>query len=120
MVNICHFLCRKKELEMICPHCESSRVITRNWGKRLGCAVGSAAGAVVGSTSAISGRKFGAGIEGFGGPTGMAVGGVASAVLGGLLGAACGCAAGEEAGQVFDGRIFDIYACVACGHTFNQ
>jgi uncharacterized protein (DUF983 family) len=44
---------------------------------------------------------------------------LAGALLGGLFGAALGCSAGEEAGQVFDGRIIDIYACEACGHTYN-
>jgi outer membrane lipoprotein SlyB len=75
---------------------------------------------VAGSTASLSGKEIGVGVDIFGGPAGMALSGLAGAVLGGLLGAAIGCSAGEEAGQVFDGRLMNIYACEACGYKFNQ
>lgn len=104
---------------MECQFCGSSRVTTRQWGKRLGCTVGGVAGALSGASAALSCGEIGACAGVLAGPAGMAIGGVAGVLLGGLAGAAVGCMAGEESGSVFDGRVFHDHQCEECGHSFT-
>lgn len=45
---------------MECPVCGSRRVTVRQWGKRIGCAVGGVAGALSGTSAAMSCGELGA------------------------------------------------------------
>jgi hypothetical protein len=97
---------------MICPHCGSSQVTARSWGRRGGGGLGAVAGAFTGSANALSRAEFG-------GSLGMAARGLGDVLLGALVGAGVGCALGAEAGETFDGTLLHRYVCEACGHTFS-
>lgn len=99
-----------------CPCCQSVQLERRDIARRAGGTVGLAAGAVVGTTSALGGAEVGLAIGLAAGPLGA----LAGALLGGLAGAAAGCATGARLGNVIDEQVLDNYRCLACGHRFRS
>ena len=120
VVSACHIRHQRKGDEMNCPHCGSSQVTARNWGRRVGGGLGGVAGAFTGSATALSGAEIGSCIGTVGGPLGMVAGGIGGVLLRALVGAGLGCAVGAEAGETFDGTLLHRFACEACGYKFNQ
>ncbi len=103
---------------LLCPRCQSERVETRNYGKKIGGALGAAAGIGSGMALVLSGADTRAAI----GSTGEATeaGGLAQGVLAVLRSGSVGCAAGAAFGDVIDEHVLDRYRCVECGHAFSQ
>jgi len=69
-----------------CPNCQSDRVVTKDYARSAGCALGTLAGAVGGATAAASGAEIGMLAGAVAGPLGaIAGGGMAGAIVGALL-----------------------------------
>lgn len=102
-----------------CPHCGSSRVATKNYGRKAGSIVGTVAGAAGGYARAVVGSEIGSTLGAVAGPVGMVAGGVAGALLGALLGGAAGCATGAAVGQLVDETLADNYVCMDCHYSFS-
>ena len=102
-----------------CPQCDSSRITTRNIGKRTGGTIGVVGGGLQGAAGALSGARFGGLVGAIGGAPGMAIGTLAGAILGGLIGGAAGGITGAKIGEVVDERILDNYQCLDCDHRFS-
>jgi DNA-directed RNA polymerase subunit RPC12/RpoP len=103
-----------------CPNCNSSRITTKNIGRKSGGFIGSIGGAVSGATGALSGAELGATLGVTGGPIGIAIGGIAGALIGGLFGGVAGGIAGATVGEQVDTRILNNYQCLSCGHSFTS
>lgn len=105
---------------LLCPRCQSERIETRSYGKKIGGALGALAGLGSGVALVLSGAD----IRNAGGsaaaPLDAAVDGLASGVLAVLKSGSAGCAAGADFGDVIDEHVFDRYRCVECGHAFSQ
>lgn len=102
--------------QQACPQCQSSRIQCRDYARRAGGTVGLAAGAVVGTSSALGGAETGLAVGFAAGPLGA----FAGALIGGLVCAAAGCVAGARLGSVIDDQVLDNYCCLACGHSFSS
>lgn len=101
-----------------CPACGSSNLTTRGGTPKGGCgAVGSLAGAAVGSSGLLAGSETGAALGVVGGPVGMLIGGIAGAVIGGLLANAVGCSSSDA--MVGSPSSGGRYHCADCGHVFH-
>jgi hypothetical protein len=87
-----------------CPQCSSTRIQTRNLGRKAGSAIG-----------ALAGAARGAALGSAGGPIGAIVGGAAGAVMAGLFG---GAAVGSRLGSVVDNNLLNNYQCRDCDYTF--
>jgi len=98
-----------------CPCCQLVQLERRDLARRASGTVGLAAGAVVGTTSALGGAEVGLAI----GVAADPLGALAGALLGGLAGAAAGCATGARLGNVMDEQVLDSYRCLMCGHRFR-
>lgn len=94
-----------------CPRCLSSRIDTRDRGRKAGSTIGSVAGATGGMAAALAGEETGAIVGSFAGPIGTAFGGLTGAVIAGLVGSAVGAAIGDN--------VLDNHVCLACGHAFS-
>lgn len=101
--------------ELICPRCQSERVETRGYGKKIGGAMGAIAGIGSGIALVLSGADLGA-VTGAGTKTD----GLARGVLAVLKSGSAGCVAGAAFGDVIDEEVLDKHRCVECGHTFSQ
>ncbi len=107
-------------LPNVCPLCLSKQVISRNWGRKAGGAIGCAAGAACGFYGSLRGAQIGIASGMLAGPGGSAIGGIAGAVLGALAGTAVGCEIGTNVGKQLDERMLDNYECLDCGHAFSS
>lgn len=103
---------------LLCPRCQSERVETRNYGKKIGGALGAAAGIGSGMALVLSGVDIRAAIGSTG--EGTEASGLAQGVLAVLRSGSVGCAAGAAFGDVIDEHVLDRYRCVECGHAFSQ
>lgn len=99
-----------------CPECQSLRIEIRNHGRRIGGAIGTAAGATSAFVMALSGGEAGAVVDLIAGSIGSACG----AIIAGLVGGAAGCATGVVFGEVLDSNVLDNYRCRTCGHAFSN
>lgn len=106
--------------ELLCPRCQSERVETRSYGKKIGGALGAIAGIGSGMALVLSGAD----ISKVGGSMAVssdtAAGGLAGGVLVVLRSGSAGCTAGADFGNVIDENVLDKYRCVECGHAFSQ
>jgi hypothetical protein len=107
-------------MSLLCPKCQSEQVVTRNYARKTGGAIGTIAGGIGGLSAALNGARLG-GITGglILGPPGVAYGGMAGAILGGFVGALAGGSAGIALGEVVDNKILDNYQCLCCQFTFS-
>lgn len=105
---------------LLCPRCQSERIETRSYGKKIGGALGALAGLGSGVALVLSGAD----IRNVGGsaaaPLDAAADGIAGGVLAMLRSGSAGCTAGAGFGNVIDEHVLDRYRCVECGHTFSQ
>lgn len=105
---------------LLCPRCQSERIETRSYGRKIGGALGGLAGLGSGVALVLSGAD----IRNVGGsaadPSGAAVDGLAGGVLAVLRSGSAGCIAGADFGNVIDEHVLDRYRCVECGHAFSQ
>lgn len=98
---------------LICPQCESSRVVCRDRAKKVGSALGALTGVAWGAVCAMRGVRVGA-------PVGTGMGSTGS-LLSSMVGAALtGLASGATIGQAVDANLLDSHACLACGCTFTS
>lgn len=105
---------------LLCPRCQSERIETRSYGKKIGGALGAIAGLGNGVALVLSGSnisKFGGSAAG---PSDAAADGLAMGVLAVLRSGSAGCTAGADFGNVIDEHVLDRYRCVECGHAFSQ
>lgn len=105
---------------LICPRCQSERIETRSYGKRVGGALGAAAGIGSGMALVLSGADIRAASGSAAESLDAAAGGLAGGVLAVLKSGSAGCAAGAAFGDVIDEHVLDKYRCVECGHAFSQ
>lgn len=105
---------------LLCPRCQSERIETRSYGKKIGGALGAAAGIGSGMALVLSGADIRAVSGPTEDPTGTEAGGLAQGVLTVLRSGSVGCAAGAAFGDVIDEHVLDRYRCVECGHAFSQ
>jgi hypothetical protein len=96
-----------------CPNCQSTRVGTRNLGKKIGGALGAMTGAACGAALAWRGAQVGAIAGATLGPAGSFVGAILGAALSGL-------AAGTTIGEAVDTNFLDNHECLDCGYTFSM
>ena len=102
-----------------CPHCQSTRITTRNVAKKAGGLIGTVGGTASGAAGAINGAKFGGIVGVAGGTAGIALGTLAGAIFGALVGGASGGMAGAKLGELVDDRVLDNHQCLDCGHSFS-
>lgn len=107
-------------LNLICPKCQSERIRTNNYAKKVGGTVGCVAGATSAASSALTGARIGATVGLVAGPIGVGLGTIAGAIVGILLGGATGCAVGSKLGEVVDKNVLDNFQCLDCGYSFSQ
>ena len=105
---------------LLCPRCQSERIETRSYGKKIGGALGAAAGIGSGMALVLSGADIRTAIGSTGDSEGTEAGGLAQGVLALLRSGSVGCAAGAAFGDVIDEHVLDRYRCVECGHAFSQ
>jgi hypothetical protein len=103
-----------------CPYCQSAKVITCDYGRKVGGAIGTAAGAAAAVPRTLIAIETGALAARFAGPVGLIAGSMAGYVLSGLIGGYFGNAAGTALGEVIDENILDNYQCLACNHKFSR
>jgi len=84
---------------MRCPHCASTRVVTRDYAQKTCGLIGALVGAAASGLSRETVRSDDA--------------------LGALLGAGSGAVAGVNLGQVIDTRILNNHVCLDCGEAFR-
>ena len=102
-----------------CPNCHSSRILTRNCAKKAIGLIGTVGGTVGGATSSLSAGSLGMTVGIVAGPPGMVFGGVLGALFGAVVGGTAGGLSGARLGELVDRRILDNYRCLACGHCFS-
>jgi hypothetical protein len=102
-----------------CPQCGSTQIITRDFGRKTGGAVGTVAGGLTGMSGALSGGRIGMTVGVVAGPVGTALGCLAGALIGGMVGAATVGVAGAKLGEVLDTRVLDNLECRQCAHSFS-
>jgi uncharacterized membrane protein len=90
-------------MSLLCPQCQSEQIVTRNYARRTGGAIG----AVAGAASMIAG------------PPGTVIGGIAGAIIGGFIGALAGGSAGIALGEAIDNNVLDNYQCLSCQFVFS-
>lgn len=107
-------------MSLLCPQCQSEQVVTRNYARKTGGAIGTVAGGIGGYSAALSGARMGSAVAALAlGPPGVVIGGVAGAVIGGFIGALAGGTAGIALGEVIDDKVLDNYHCLACDFCFS-
>lgn len=107
-------------MSLQCPQCQSEQIVTRNYARKTGGAIGTVAGGYGGYTAAFNGARLGSVSAGMIlGPPGTVIGGVAGAIIGGFVGALAGGSAGIALGEAIDNNILDNYQCLACEFTFS-
>lgn len=105
---------------LLCPRCQSERIETRSYGKKIGGALGAAAGIGSGVALVLSGADIRSAGGSATGPVDAVAGGLAQGVLAVLKSGSAGCAAGAAFGDVIDEHVLDKYRRVECGHAFSQ
>ena len=102
---------------LLCPRCQSERIETRSYGKKIGGALGALAGLGSGVALVLSGAD----IRNAGGSEANPPDdGLAGCVLAVLKSGSAGCTAGADLGDVVDEHVLDRYRCIECGHAFSQ
>jgi len=106
-------------MTMHCPRCKSTHLDTKDYARKAGGAVGTAAGVAIGASAATVGGEVGLAIGTLAGPLGMIIGGGAGTIIGALVGGTMGCVTGVKLGEVVDNNVFNNYRCLKCGYTFR-
>lgn|SRR6185437_7621817 len=88
--------------------------------KKIGGAVGAAAGIGSGVALVLSGADIRIAKGPAADPVDTVAGGLAGGVLAVLKSGSAGCIAGAAFGDVIDEHVLDKYRCVECGHAFSQ
>jgi hypothetical protein len=104
----------------LCPRCQSERIETRSYGKKIGGVIGAAAGIGSGMALVLSGADVTAFVGSTADSAGGLPGGLARGVLAVMMSGSAGCTAGAAFGDVLDETVLDKYRCVECGHGFSQ
>ena len=99
-----------------CPRCKSTLVNTLHVGRKT---CGTAAGAAVCFSTAVSGARVALTVALIAGPVGPTLGGLAGAIVGGLVGRFAGGSAGAAVGKMLDETVFDNFECLECGFRFS-
>lgn len=107
-------------MHICCPYCRSPNVITHDYGRKVGGAIGTAAGAASVIPRTIIAVETGLFASAIAGPPGFIVGTMAGYVLSGLIGGYVGNAAGTALGEVIDENILDNYRCLSCDRKFSR
>lgn len=107
-------------MHLRCPYCQSPKVITHDYARKVGGAVGTAAGAASAIPRTIIAVETGLFASTIAGPPGFMVGTLAGYVLGSLIGGYVGNAAGTALGEVIDDNILDNYRCLGCDRKFSR
>lgn len=107
-------------MNICCPYCHSPRIITHNYGRKVGGAIGTAAGAATAIPRTVIAVETGLIASAFAGPAGFFVGTMAGFVLSGLIGGYVGNAAGTALGEVIDENILDNFRCLDCDKQFSR
>ena len=102
-----------------CPRCSSHNVEELGYGRRVGGAIGTVAGATGGAMTALLGARTGAAVGAVAGPVGAVAGGLVGALLAGLTGATVGGIAGSALGDVLDSNVLANIHCLSCDHTYS-
>lgn len=102
-----------------CPRCNSHNVEELGYGRRVGGAIGTVAGATGGAMTALLGARTGAAVGAVAGPVGAVAGGLVGALLAGLTGATVGGIAGSALGDVVDSNVLANIHCLNCDHTYS-
>lgn len=102
-----------------CPYCQSSKVITLDYGRKVGGTVGTIAGAATALPRTLIAVEAGLIASTIAGPPGFVVGTLAGYVLSGLVGGYIGNATGTALGEVIDDNILDNYRCLGCHRKFS-
>lgn len=102
-----------------CPRCNSHNVEELGYGRRVGGAIGTVAGATGGIMTVLLGARTGATVGAVAGPVGVAAGGLVGALLAGLTGATVGGIAGSALGDVVDSNVLANIHCLSCDHTYS-
>lgn len=105
---------------LVCPRCQSERIETRSYGKKIGGALGAAAGIGSGIALVLSGADIRAVIGSAADSVDNVAGDLAVGVMAVLKSGSTGCVAGAAFGDVIDEHVLDKYRCVECGHAFSQ
>lgn len=105
---------------LLCPRCQSERIETRSYGKKIGGALGAAAGIGSGVALVLSGADIRAVSGPAADPADTVAGDLAAGVLAVFKSGSAGCTAGAAFGNVIDEHVLDRYRCVECGHAFSE
>ena len=107
-------------MSLQCPQCQSEQVVTRNYARRTGGAIGAVAGGYGGYSAALSGARLGSvAASMIVGPPGTVIGGIAGAIIGGFIGALAGGSTGIALGEAIDNNVLDNYQCLSCQFAFS-
>ena len=106
-------------MKIHCPYCQSPKVIALDYGRKLGGAVGTAAGAASAFPRTLIAVETGLFASTIAGPPGFVVGTLAGYVLSSLIGGYVGNTAGTALGEVIDENILDNYRCLGCQRKFS-
>jgi hypothetical protein len=104
----------------LCPRCQSERIETRGYGKKIGGVIGAAAGIGSGMALVFSGADVNALVGSTADPVVVSSHGLARGVLAVMMSGSAGCTAGAAFGDVLDETVLDKYRCVECGHAFSD
>jgi outer membrane lipoprotein SlyB len=99
------FYSRGYKMIIECPNCQSTRIVSKDVGKKTEGVIGAVGGAEVGGAIGL-----------LAGPAGVMVG----SLLGALIGGAAGSIAGAKLGEVVDNHVLDNYRCLSCDYEFSQ
>lgn len=103
-----------------CPQCGSPNIQNKNYGKRIGGAVGTCAGAMHALSGTTQGAYLGAAAAIYVSESENPLNCITSAVLGALVGGAVGCATGAALGKLIDQTLLNNHCCLRCGFCFQS
>ena len=106
-------------MTLICPRCNTGRIITRDRARKVVGAVGMAAGATTGAAGLFQGAQAGWNAASAISPPSMPYTRIAGALIGGIIGATTGCAIGLSLGELVDDNVLHNYCCLSCRFTFS-
>lgn len=104
----------------LCPLCGSPNTQAKNYGKKLGGALGTCAGVISSLSATAKGATAGAIVAVRATSPTTPLNSITAAVLGAFAGGAMGCIAGAGLGQVIDETVLNNHRCLRCGHSFSS
>lgn len=104
---------------VFCPNCGSPHTQTKNYGKKIGGALGTFAGVISSLSGAAKGARLGAAIAFRIVATTTPLNSMTAALLGALTGGGIGCVAGSGLGRVIDEAVLNNHLCLRCSHSFQ-